>query len=83
MSFMEIKWLNECPPDFKPMYYIRYIDDSFLLFKSEDQIINFQNYLNNKYPNIKFTCECENNRNFAYIDRLVIRKNNKFKRNYK
>ena len=36
MSFMESKWFDECPPDFKPMYYIIYFDDSFLLFKSEN-----------------------------------------------
>ena len=29
MSFMETKWLNECPPDFKSMHYRRYVEDSF------------------------------------------------------
>ena len=67
MSFMESKWLNECPPDFKPMYYRRYVDNSFLLFKSEDEITNFQNYLNDKHPNVKFTCESENNRNLVFL----------------
>ena len=48
MSFMENKWLNKLSLlDFKPMYYRRYVDDLFLLLKSEDQIINFINYLNN------------------------------------
>ena len=78
MSFMESNWLNECPPDFKPMYYRRYVDDSFLLFKSEDQISHFQNYRNNKQPNIKLTCERENNCNLDFVDCLVTRKNNKF-----
>ena len=78
MSFMESKWLDECPPYFKPMYCRRYVDDSFLFFKSEDQITHFQNYLNNKHPNIKFTCELEKNRNLAFLDCLVTRKINKF-----
>ena len=68
MSFMESKWLDECPPDFKPVYYIRYFDASFLLFKSDDQITHFQIYLNNKHPNIKFTSERENDRNLAFLD---------------
>ena len=59
-------------------YYRRYVDDSFLLFKIEDQVTNFQNYLSNKHPNTKFTCERENNRNLAFSDCLVARKNNKF-----
>ena len=46
MSFMDF-WLDECPPDFKPMYYRRHVDDSILLFKSEDQVTHFQNYLDN------------------------------------
>ena len=52
MSFMESNWLDECPPDFKSMYYRRYVDDSFSLFKIEDQITHFQNYSNNKHPNV-------------------------------
>ena len=42
------------------------IVDSFLLFKGKDQITHFQNYLQNKHTNIKFTCERENNRNLAF-----------------
>ena len=28
----ESKWLRNCPNDFKPMFYRRYIDDIFVLF---------------------------------------------------
>ena len=69
---------NQVDIDFKPMYYRRYVDDSFLMFKSEDQITLFQDYLNNKHPNIKFSCECENNRNLPFLDCLLTRKNDKF-----
>ena len=34
MCHWERKWLNECPPDFKPVLYKRYVDDTFLIFKS-------------------------------------------------
>ena len=28
-------WLIDCPLDFKPMYYKRYVDDLFLIFKDK------------------------------------------------
>ena len=59
--YLYLLWLNEYPSEFKPLIQMdiqmdiqRYFDDSFLLFKSEDQITHFQNYLNSKHPNIKF-----------------------------
>ena len=33
MCFIEKNWLNECPAAFRPVFYQRYIDDIFLLFK--------------------------------------------------
>ena len=68
MYFMESKWLYEYPSYFKPIYYRRDVEVSFLSFKSEDKVIHFKNYLNNKLPNIKITCERENNRNLAFLD---------------
>ena len=34
VSFHEQIWLNQCPDDFKPLYYRRYVDDTFALFHS-------------------------------------------------
>ena len=48
MSYHEQRWLQACPPDFKPVVYKRYIDDTFLLFKSETHIQQF-------LPILKFT----------------------------
>ena len=31
MSYMETKWLDDCPNHFKPMYYRRYVDDTFFI----------------------------------------------------
>src|ERR1700755_1504877 len=33
LSHFETIWLNQCPPDFKPITYKHYIDDCFLIFK--------------------------------------------------
>ena len=46
MNHMEKKWLEECPLSFKPVLYRRYVDDSFLLFKSIDHLELFHSYLN-------------------------------------
>ena len=46
MGFMEKRWLQECPIDFKPVLYRRYVDDTFLLFKSDSHFDLFLNYLN-------------------------------------
>ena len=32
LSHHETNWLNDCPSQFKPLYYQCYVDDSFILF---------------------------------------------------
>ena len=34
LSYHEEKWLDNCPLEFKPIMYRRYVDDTFLLFFS-------------------------------------------------
>ena len=34
-------WIKKCPKQFKPEYYNRYMDDTFLLFTSEDHVKKF------------------------------------------
>ena len=46
LSYYEKNWLNSCPQGFKPVFYRRYVDDIFLLFKSNDQLKYFQDFLN-------------------------------------
>ena len=52
-------WLNECPSQFKPVVYKRYVDDIFVLFKSKEHLKLFVNYMNSKHRNIKFTFKTE------------------------
>ena len=35
MCFLEDKYLSECPSQFKPALYRRYVDDTFCLFKEK------------------------------------------------
>ena len=57
-------WLKECPSQFKPVVYRRYVDNIFVLFKSKEHLKLFLNYMNSKYENIKFTFEIEDLNNF-------------------
>ena len=61
-------WLNNCPSEFKPMLYRRYVDDSFLLFRSESHKRLFLDYLNVQYQSIKFTHESERNSYLPFLD---------------
>ena len=55
LSYYEKNWLNNCPQGFKPVFYRRYVDDIFLLFKSNDHIQYFQDFLNSSHINMSFS----------------------------
>ena len=71
--FEEI-WLSQCPKQFKPKYYQRYVDDIFLLFDKPDHVNKFENFLNSWHKNIKFTKELEKDNAIPFLDILVSRK---------
>ena len=68
MCFSEKKWLSNCPGEFKPIYYRRYVDDSFVIFKAREHAQQFLHYLNAQHNNIKFTCETERNGVLPFLD---------------
>ena len=74
----EERWLAECPSLFKPVFYNRYIDDCFLLFKSESHVSLFLNYLNTRHSSINFTYELEDNSKISFLDCKVSRVNKDF-----
>ena len=79
LCFHEQIWLNECPDEFKPVYYRRYVDDIFVLFRSPDHLEKFKNYLNSKHRTSRFTCEKEHNNSMPFSDVLITRTSNGFK----
>ena len=79
LCFHEQIWLNDCPEDFKPVYYRGHVDDIFALFRSPDHLEKFTNYLNSKHKNIKFTYEKECNNSLPFLDILISRPENGFK----
>ena len=50
-------WLNDCPNEFKPVYFKRYVDNIFVLFQSPHHVEKFNEYLNTKHTIIKFSNE--------------------------
>ena len=45
LSYHEKNWLNNCTQGFKPVFYRRYVDDILLLFKLNDHLKYFQDFL--------------------------------------
>ena len=78
MCFHESSWLADCSFDFQPIFYKRYIDDTFMLFKHEEQAFSFLDYLNNKHHNIKFTVEHEAGEKLPFLDCSVCRVGDQF-----
>ena len=60
----EKQLLSDCPQDFCPNSYRRYVDDFFVTFNSPEQLKRFVEYMKTKHPNIKFAFEHERNNTF-------------------
>ena len=71
-------WLDNCPMEFKPVFYWRYVDDVFALFSSPEHVQLFKNYLNGQHVNISFTSEVEHNETLSFLDVKVSRNNDNF-----
>ena len=78
LCYHEQKWLADCPNSFAPVFYRRYMDDTFVLFRDERHAQQFLDYLNSRHPSMKFTCELEENNKLSFLDTLIFKCNNKF-----
>ena len=81
LCFHEQIWMNECPEEFKSVYYRRYIDDIFVLFRSPDHYEKFKDIgtKNSRHRNSRFTYEKEYNSFMPFLDVLIPRTSNGFK----
>ena len=78
MCYMEKRWLRDCPAEFKPILYRRYVDDTFLLFKCNSHVDLFLNYVNSQHPNIKFTCDKEKDSTLPFLDINIKKEESEF-----
>ena len=74
----EKNWLRNCPSDFKPPYYRRYVDDIFVLFTSPRHLEAFRNFLNGRHANLSFTIEREKQNTMSFLDIAIIREHRTF-----
>ena len=74
----EKNWLRNCPSDFKPHYYRRYVDDIFVLFTSPRHLEAFRNFLNGRHANLSFTIEREKQNRMSFLDIAIIREDRTF-----
>ena len=59
-----------------PLFWNRYVDDTFTMFHNKDSANEFLHYLNGCHHNIKFTIEFERNDAILFLDILVTRNQN-------
>ena len=78
----ETKWLNDCPEKFKPVFYKRYVDDIFVLFKRPEHVKPFVDYMNSKHKNINFSFETKKDEQMLFLDINVFHENVKFVANF-
>ena len=75
LGYNERIWLEQCPPEIKPEYFRRYVDDIFLLFKDVNSISKFKDYMNKQHKNMNFTSEYEVENSIPFLDVHVVRNN--------
>ena len=73
LVYYKYKWLENCPLQFGPMYYRRYVDDSFFIFESRVHVKKFLKYINSRHHHIQFTCEEESNNKISFLDISMTR----------
>ena len=78
LCFYERKWLEKCLLEFKPVFYRRHVDDTFVLFKSSYHLEKFCNYLSTCHTNMSFSFEKEENGKLSFLDVEIIPENSKF-----
>ena len=74
----EKNWLQNCPSDFKPYYYRRYVDDIFVFSTSPNHLEPFQNFLNGRDANMSFAIKSEKQNRMSFLDVQIIHKDRTF-----
>ena len=68
MSNLEQNLLRNCPSEFKPLFYRRYVEDTFVLFKNIEHAEEFKTYINSCHPSINFTMDKEQDCKLSFLD---------------
>ena len=74
----EKKWLNDCPNNFKPAFYKRYVNGIFVLLKKSEHVQLFVNYMNSKHKNVLFSYETEKYGAMPFLNGNILREKGEF-----
>ena len=77
LSYHEKNWLNNFPQGLKPAFYRRCVDEIFTLFKSNDHLKYFQDFLNSCHISMSFSMETEKENKLSFLDVEIIREQDK------
>ena len=77
LPYHEKNWLKNCSQEFRPVFYRRYVDDIFILFKLNDHLKYFQDFLNSCHINMSFSMETEKENKLSFLDVKIIREQDK------
>ena len=75
LAYDEKNGFNDYPLNFPLIFYKRYMDDTFILFKYPSHAPLFLQYLNNRHSNINFTIEVETGGSLPFLDAFISRDN--------
>ena len=64
------------PPDISPKVFKRYVGVIFVMFLCQSHLKDFENYISNNHPNIKFASKFQENDSFSFLDFNITRRNN-------
>ena len=66
--YFEKIFLENCPTQLKHVVYRRYMDDTFLMFRSTEHAEKLKKYLNKQNKNIVFISRIEQNCSLSFVD---------------
>ena len=78
LVYHEKNWLENCPVEYRPLYYRRYVDDIFVLFNSAEHLKRFYSYLNSRHLNLSLTIENKKDNRMSFLDVHIIREKRHF-----
>ena len=75
-----VGFYEEIDPEKWPMFYRRYVDETFTMFHKQEHSVQFFNTLNQIHPTLQFTMEVEDDRRLPFLDVQITRQKKEFVR---